>query len=406
MHQWAQAGRNPVAMTPPRRILICNYEFPPLGGGGGTASRFLARELVRLGHRVEVVTSHFRGLPRVVERGRFRLWRVPAVREQKGQSNPREMISYVISAAANLLARGGPRPDAIVSFHSIPSGLVGWVLSMIWGVPHIVLFRGGDVPGWLPGELDAMHRRTLWLNRLIVRQAVAALANSRGLRDLAAPSFPGVDIGVLANGVDTRLYRPPAVRGHTGPARLIFVGRITTQKGLDLLIETLATPSLAGRHWELDVVGTGPMLDVYTARAAALGLAPRIRFHGWLGRAETAALYRGADILAFPSRYEGMPNVVLEAMASGLAIVSTRIAGTEELIEDGRNGLLVAPDDPAAFAVALRRVIDDGDLRRQLGEAARRDAVEGWSWAARAAQLADVIESASATGAPSSAARR
>lgn len=379
---------------PSRRILFCNYEFPPLGGGGGTCSKYLAGYLAAMGHRVEVVTAHHRGLARDVRAGNLRLRRLSALRRRRGQSNPLEMASYACAAFPYLLLRWARRPDVIVSFHSIPSGLPAWPLSMIWGVPHIVLFRGGDVPGWLPGELDGMHRRTLWLNRLIVYQAAAALANSDGLRDLAQPSFPRKEIGVLRNGVDLRAYRPPpgGRGGRTGPVRLIFAGRITTQKGIDTLLRALAGGALRPLDWVFDLVGDGPQLGEYLALAEKLGIGSRVVSHGWLGRSALRGLYQEADLLVFPSRYEGMPNVVLEAGATGLPTVATRIAGTEEIIVEGENGFLVEVDDEAGLAARIADLVTDERLRLRLGKGARRLAIDGWSWPGRARQLEAVIE--------------
>jgi glycosyltransferase involved in cell wall biosynthesis len=377
-----------------RRVLICNYEYPPLGGGGGTCSHFLAKELCRLGHRVEVVTSRWGDLPREVRRKRYRLLRLPVLRKLPGQSNPIEMLSYVAAAVPYLLLRVGPLPDVVISFHSIPSGLAAFPLSLLRGVPHIVLFRGGDVPGWLPGQLESMHRRTLWLNRLIVHQAAAALANSDGLRDLAAPSFPKQQVGVLYNGVDQLRYRPPAEgRGHrSGPVRLVFAGRITPQKGIDTLLRALARPEMKGLAWSLDLGGDGPQLEEYRSLAETLGLGERVRFHGWLSREAVSRLYRDGDLLVFPSRYEGMPNVVLEAMSCGLPIIGTRIAGTEQLVRPGENGLLVEPDDEEGLGRALATLVADREKLVRFGEASRRAIEAEWAWSVRGRQLEEVIE--------------
>lgn len=377
-----------------RRILICNYEYPPLGGGGGTCSKFLARELVKRGHSVEIITSAFANLKREVRGRRFLLRRIPALRKRADQSNPKEMISYVASAVPRLLLKGGPSPDVVLSFHSIPSGLAAFPYSLIRRVPHIVLFRGGDVPGWLPGELDTMHRRTLWLNRLIVYQAAAALANSDGLRDLAQPSFPGKKIGVLYNGVDLSMFAPPvesrAMR--KTPPRMLFVGRITSQKGLDVLLDAVARPGVRSLPWTLTIAGDGPLLDTIKAQAVKLRIADRVEFLGWQTREAIAQLYKESDLLVFPSRYEGMPNVVLEATSSGLPVIGTRIAGTEQIVEEGRTGFLIGVDDEADLANRIERLLKDNALRLSFGEEARRVAVAKWSWAGRAAELEDHID--------------
>lgn len=304
------------------------------------------------------------------------------------------MLSYVALAAPYLLLRPA-KPDVVISFHSIPSGLAAFPLSWIRGVPHITLLRGGDVPGWLPGKLAFYHRVTLPINRLVVHQSAATLANSDGLRDLAQPSFPRKRIGVLANGVDCRAYAPPREGRADRPDRapvMLFAGRITEQKGIDTLLRALARPECRQRPWRLDIAGDGPMLATYVEMAKDLGLFGRIKFHGWLSRADVRRLYNDADMLVFPSRYEGMPNVVLEAAACGLPVIGTRIAGTEEIVEEGMTGHLITVDDESALASAITRLLDDPAHRLSLGAEARRRAQQRWSWAARALELHGLIE--------------
>lgn len=381
----------------PQRALhfvFCNYEFPPVGGGGGTCSKYLAKELARLGHRVEVVTAAFAELPKDGTQDGYRLRRIPALRAMIGQCRPYEMFSYALSAFAYLLLRGGPRPDFYVSFHSIPSGIPAWMMSVLNGVPHIILFQGGDVPGWLPGELKKMHDTSLWVNRMIVHQSAAAIANSDGLRDLAQPSFPKAKIGVLYGGADPAEYVPPAPprAAREGPCALLFVGRITTQKGLDAALRALGALAreAPNAQWTLTVAGDGPKRAEFEALAKAEGIDGRVRFLGFLERQQVRAEYDRADAFVFPSRFEGMPNVVLEAMACGLPIIGTRIAGTEQLVEPGRNGELLPVDDIPALTAALHRIVTDRARRLSMGDESRRLVLEKWTWAARATELATV----------------
>ncbi|MCC5875816.1 MAG: glycosyltransferase family 4 protein [Candidatus Sumerlaeia bacterium] len=381
---------------PQRRILLVNYEFPPLGGGAGTATKFHAWHLSKFGHDVEVVTAAHKGLARVSRRGSLVIRRIPALRRERGRSNPLEMMSYVASAVPYLMFRPGPKPDVMVSYHSIPSGLAAFPLSYLWGVPHVVLFRGGDVPGWLPGELDKMHRRTLRLNQLIVHHATSAHAVSQGLRDLAQPSFPGTNIGVLRNGVDTNHYHPPREgrEDRKGPVRLLFAGRMTTQKGVDTLLGALGSDPLRSMNWVLDLAGGGPMLEHFLAMAQELGIRDRVKDRGWMERADLRCLYQEADIFVFPSRFEGMPNVVLEAISCGLPIIGTRITGIEEILREGENGFMIDVDDVGVCADRIAKLVNDKDLRLEMGRTARMDAVRFWSWKPRARELEQILESA------------
>jgi glycosyltransferase involved in cell wall biosynthesis len=143
-------------------------------------------------------------------------------------------------------------------------------------------------------------------------------------------------------------------------------------KGHAVLLE-----ALVGLDATLDVVGGGPLEAELRERAAALGVAERVTFHGALGHDEVERLYAQADVFCLPSFAEGLPVVLLEAMAHGIPVVATRITGVPEAVTDGVEGLLVSPARPDELAAALVRIAADPDLAARMGEAgARRIASE------------------------------
>ncbi len=152
--------------------------------------------------------------------------------------------------------------------------------------------------------------------------------------------------------------------------RLVFMGALVERKGLGELIEALADPWMTGLSWYLDVAGNGDPAP-WRQRASELGIASRITFHGWLDGAGAQRLFAASDVLVLPSRAEGLPMVVIEAMAHGLAVVCTPVGTVDEAVSDGVTGLFVPPRDAEALADALARVIGDADLRRRLGRAGR-----------------------------------
>jgi glycosyltransferase involved in cell wall biosynthesis len=216
------------------------------------------------------------------------------------------------------------------------------------------------------------------------------------LQTLARRFAPELDIAVIPNGVDSATFHPRQVgEASARPVRLLFVGRVVFQKGLDVLLAALAQLA-PGNDWHLEIIGDGDPRPALEAEAARLGLAGRITFAGWQRRAEIAERYRAADVFVFPSRDEGMPNVVLEAMASGLPIVATAIAGNEELVRDGENGFLIRPDDAAALAAALGRILADNARREAMGRASRARIEAEYTWPRAAASylrwLAERVE--------------
>jgi glycosyltransferase involved in cell wall biosynthesis len=119
-----------------------------------------------------------------------------------------------------------------------------------------------------------------------------------------------------------------------------------------------------------------------------------VRLLGWTGENDLAEEYQQADLFLFPSRHEGMPNAILEAMASGLPVIASRIAGNEELVIPGETGLLVPPDDPDALRGALRALLTDQATRERMGRAARKRAENDYGWAMVASAYQSMLEQA------------
>jgi glycosyltransferase involved in cell wall biosynthesis len=391
------------------RILCLNYEYPPLGGGAGNATANIAREMTRQGAEVLVVTSAFKGLPALERTDGFSIRRIPTIRRREEKCAAWEMAVFMASACLSLpSAVRRFKPDAILAFFGIPCGPPSWLVKAFSGTPYVVSLRGGDVPGFQPYDLARMHALTGPLIRFLWCRAGAVVPNSAGLAALARAFEPRLDYPVIPNGVDSELYRPHRTVRRAGPVRLFFHGRVVYQKGLDVLLDALGhlphVPDVPGAAhepaWELHVAGDGPQRAQLEAQARALHIADRIFFRGWMRRPELAEIMRDMDAYVFASRDEGMPNAVLEAMASGLPVVATRIAGSEELVVPETTGLLVAPGSSEELTRALARIIggpertrgQTEDWRRSLGLAGRERVEKEYSWASVAASYLALCE--------------
>ncbi len=360
------------------RLLLVNYEFPPIGGGAGNATAGIAGELASLGHRVDVLTSAFRGVPNRHDNGAYAVRRIPVIRRHADRCSKFEMLTFLLSSCAWIFRI--PKADCAIAFFTIPSGPSCWWLKMLRRTPYIVSLRGGDVPGFQPYDLAATHRITAPAIRFLWRHAHRVVANSNGLAGLARTAAPKQSVEIVPNGVDTaRFFPSPELRsGHSAP-QLLFTGRLVRQKGVDILLHALSLlPSELA--WTLRLVGDGPERTNLETRARNLNLANRIQFHGWAQREQLPQLYRDADLFVFPSRDEGMPNAMLEAMASGLGVVATRIAGNEDLVQPGLNGLLVPPDDGESFARALEEALRPPARLSAFGARSREIVEAGYSW--------------------------
>jgi glycosyltransferase involved in cell wall biosynthesis len=363
------------------RILLVNYEYPPLGGGAGQATASLAREFAVAGHEPLVLTSRFHDQPAEEVVAGVRLRRVPVVRRRADRCTPPEMLTFLASASVIALREiRAWKPDATIAFFGIPSGPIGLLLRIVGRVPYIVSLRGGDVPGFQPYDLAFFHKLLGPIIRLLWKNAAGVVANSAGLQSLARRFAPEMEIAVIPNGVDAQAFHPAVTaRDPSRPVQLLFVGRVVFQKGLDVLLRALAMlPSAL--DFRLEIIGDGDQREPLAAEIRRLGLEQKITFSGWCDRAAIAERYRQADVFVFPSRDEGMPNVVLEAMASGLPVVATAIAGNEDLVREGENGCLVPPEDASTLAAALTRLIERPDLRQAMGRASRAIVEREYTW--------------------------
>ncbi len=205
-----------------------------------------------------------------------------------------------------------------------------------------------------------------------MRERGPALAHATAAR--LALAYHGLDLGRFPAPPPTRPPRDGS--DPAAPLRLLCVGRLVAKKGHDDLLDALAALP-ADLHWHLTLIGGGEMRAATEARAAALGLGPRVAFRGALAQPAVVAAMREADLFVLPTKpapggdRDGLPNVLMEAASQDLPILATAFAGTPEFIASGTHGVLVPPGDPAALAAALARLARDPDLRRRLAGAAR-----------------------------------
>jgi glycosyltransferase involved in cell wall biosynthesis len=372
------------------RILLINYEYPPVGGGAATATQAIAKALVDLGHRVVVLTGRFKRLPKSSEVDDILIHRIPSLRRAMDRAGIFEMASFLMGGLIFTPALIRKHHiEGVIVFFSLPCGPIGLLGRWMCRVPYIVALRGGDVPGNEP-SLNFFHQIFAPLRRAVLKNGLAIVANSEGLRKIAETADP-FPVRVIPNGVDSDFFIP----AQTKPARrdgdafrILFVGRFQEQKNLPLFFRQAAR--LSPGTFELQLVGDGPEKQRLKRLAEEIGIAATITWHGWLARAAVREAYQTADCLVNPSLYEGMPNVVLEAMACGLPVIASNVPGNDTLVLHGETGLLFELNDPTALAAALVK-LQDGDLRLRMGRSARRRALEFFPWEAVALRYMELF---------------
>lgn len=347
-------------------VAIVIGRFPPGVVGGAELQAEAWAKRLAAHHRVTVLTRlDAPGQSAVEERDGF------TVRRLRPSPLPGWRAFADVAGVARLAASLSPKPDVLLGFITFVSGLAAVNAGRRLGVPAVVWIRGEAEYRLAASRFQRLVAPRVW------RAAAGVLVQSEWnrrelLRELGAVSPRAADevgakLGAVPNGLEL-----PA--GPFGPGEgVLAVGRLIADKGMDVAIGACAEAGLP-----LTIAGEGPERAALEARAAAAGA--RVRFTGALPRAELAALYRSAAACVLASRRgEGLPNVVLEAMAHARPVVVTPSGATRDLLADGESGLFVPAGDAAALAAALRRLHADPALAARLGTRARAVA-EDYAW--------------------------
>jgi glycosyltransferase involved in cell wall biosynthesis len=268
--------------------------------------------------------------------------------------------------ALRRLRRVGWRPE-IVHAHVYSAGLPAVVLGRLSGAPVVITEH---YTGFQRALIRGYDRVTA---RLAFRFADLVAPVSQDLAEHVRGVEPRARIRVVPNVVDTDVFHPAAdpADSTAGPVRLLTVAAFAEKKGHADLLEALAKVRRA-HDVALDLVGDGDLRPWLEQRARSLGLDGAVRFHGERPKEEVAELMRQADLFVLPSRFENLPCVLLEAMASGLPFVATAVGGVPELA-DSRYAVLSQPGDPAALAAAIGVALDRrGDVDRDASVTSAR----------------------------------
>ncbi len=264
-------------------------------------------------------------------------------------------------------------------------------------VARVAAALGGDALSWSftmhgPTEFFDVTRYRLPEKTRDARVVICISQFARSqLMALVGPEHWG-KLRVVHCGVDVRRFVPVTHGAERRPILVACVGRLVSEKGQRLLIEAAAAIRNAGADIELKFAGDGPERASLEGLAAELGIAPHVEFLGALAHTAVDELLRRSDIFCLPSFAEGVPIVLMEAMAMELPVIASRVAGIPELIDDRVSGRLVAPGSLSDLTDVLSQLVRDPGERQRLGKAARRQVVSKFELRANASRLRRVYE--------------
>jgi len=362
-------------------VLVINYEYPPIGGGGGVICRDISEEIASRGHSVTVITSRFDGLSAFESINGVEIHRVSVImRRKRDAASLPSLLSYVPVCIwkGEALSRAR-RFDVINTHFAVPSGPAGQYLSNRFCVPNVLSLHGGDL--FDPSKTLSPHR-TFGLRqtvRKMLRSADRVVAQSSDTMENCRKYY-GVDrrIDIVPLGIRPN-FHPSKMRGELGlPAGehvFVTIGRLVRRKNLVELLEIFAAvrkemPSI------LLIIGDGPEVEPLEGKIRELGIGGSVRMMGRVDEERKFQYLSAADIYLSTALHEGFGIVFLEAMECGLPIVCFDRGGQTDFLRDGKTGYLVPLGDRERFRQRVTDLVKSESLHRSIAAHNREYAKE------------------------------
>jgi glycosyltransferase involved in cell wall biosynthesis len=334
---------------------------------------------------VVAVQSFYRGRTRASNFGVPALWRqFFALPGSFGPPTSGAFLYASLLAEIRRLHHASPI-DVIHAHAPLPCGHAATLLSRELKIPFVVTVHGLDAysTNQVKGYAEKWCKR---VSLLVYRSACRVICVSEKVRDQVVEGA-GVPLStqVIYNGVDPQVFAPSS--NDVVPAVILSVGDLTPIKGHELLLRALGAIHQTHGDFSWEIIGDGPEKARLEKLGRELGIAKKIRFLGRQCRSQLVAATRRCAVFALPSRDEGLGCAYLEAMSAAKPVIACQGQGIEEVIEQGINGCLIDPGDPFELSETLTVLLQRAQLRREMGAAARKTILQGFTLAYEAARL-------------------
>lgn len=357
------------------RVLMFNYEFPPLGGGAGNATFYLLKEFAKYNSlKIDLITSSIGKYEERQFADNIKIYYldIGKNRDLHSQSN-KDLLKYSWKSycfAKDLIAKNNY--DLSHSFFGIPCGYIAMRLEL----PYIVSLRGSDVPFYSKKYflLDKLVFKKL--SKKIWQNSKAVIANSADLKSLALESTPRQKIEIIYNGIDLKEFSPNYEINKK--FTIISTSRLIKRKGIEYLVDGFIKFNRKYNDSKLFLVGSGDLKEKLEKKVCKAKIQNKVEFLGIVEHCKIADFYKKSDVFILPSLNEGMSNSLLEAMASALAIIATNTGGSGELI-DKNNGMIIEKQNSNSIFKALEKIYLDRELLKNMKLASRKRSAE-MSW--------------------------
>lgn len=359
-----------------KKVLVLNYEFPPLGGGASPVSYEIAERLSETGDfDIDVVTMKYKDLPSYEEvNDHFRIHRVFCLRSKKEICYPWEQLTYLVTGYLKVRSLAKKNKYSTCHCHFIiPTGVLALLLKKFFAIPYIITSHGSDVPGFNTDRFTILHAFTGPLLRLVCRNARKVVTPSMYLKSLILRNIsPDTEstIVTIPNGIDAQKFIPQEKKKY-----IFSSGRLLPRKGFQYLIQAVSVEDIG---YEVHIAGDGPMKEELS-RLASLSKT-KVVLHGWLDN--RGDIYKNlleqAAIYVLASEKENASIALLEAMSAGCGMITTNVSGCPETV--ATSGVLVEPNDVQDIGHAIKSFTDDPVHLNRFQSLARKRVEEVFDW--------------------------
>jgi len=353
---------------------MLNYEFPPLGGGASPVSYEIAKGYVKLGHKVDVITMHYRDLPYFEKKDGINIYRVKCLRSKKEICHPWEQLTYLIFAYFEVKKLMKKNSYNFCHCHFIiPTGILAWILKRQYGLPYIISSHGSDVPKYNTDRFVFLHKFTGPILRKVCINANKVIALSDYLKRLIKKGIKNYDRSKLIkipNGIDPNKFIP-----FKKEKIILSTGRLLPRKGFQYLIQAVSSKDLG---YEVHICGDGPMMK--ELKKLSSESKTKIVFHGWLNNESKKykEILGKTAIYCLVSLKENASIALLEAMSAGCAVITSNVSGCPETI--GTAGIVIKPKNIIELRNALIKLTNSPKEIEEFGKKSRKRVETTYSW--------------------------
>jgi glycosyltransferase involved in cell wall biosynthesis len=379
-------------------IMLVTPWRPSLTGGVSTVVARLAGEFKKKGHEVTIfVADRANRLEQIESLDNTAVYgmylRSPTSPEYPVRAVLMCCMWFPVTMLQLIILARRKRLDAVIIQYPLPSMFYFGVLKSMGGCKLAITYQGNDAH-----DLSLWTSRDRQLVKFLLEKADIVLAVSRSLLEKVKKVLPDLRLlrsGLLPNGapldaiVAVEGIRPPA---SLPPDYILTAGHLIHRKGIDIIIAALGMAKNQGMNLHLVVAGDGPERESLIRLACKHGVSDQIVFLGNQSHQEVLVLMKSCLLFVLASRAEGMPLVIAEAMACGKAVIGTNVDGVPEIVQDGKTGILVPPEDPQSLTAALIRVYSNQPYRDSLSKQGQEWALREYNWAAIAMRYLSLIE--------------